>query len=98
MIKQTVKSYIRDEVETISRDEMKRLQVERLREGLARIAANVPFYGKRLTEAGITADAIRSLDDLARLPFTTKNDLRDNYPFGLLAVPMKDVIRVHASS
>src|ERR1051325_9074554 len=98
MIKQPVKSYIRDEVETISRDEMTALQIERLREGVGRVSKNIPFYREKLTQAGITADSIRSPDDLTRLPFTTKSDLRDNYPFGLLAVPMKEVIRVHASS
>jgi len=98
MIKQAVKSYIRDEVETISRGEMQRLQVERLRDGIERVSQNVPFYREKLAESGMTARNIRSLEDLARLPFTTKSDLRDNYPFGLLAVPMKQVIRVHASS
>jgi phenylacetate-CoA ligase len=58
----------------------------------------VPFYKKKLSEAGVTADSIRSLEDLDRLPFTTKADLRDNYPFDLVAVPMKEVIRLHASS
>jgi phenylacetate-CoA ligase len=58
----------------------------------------VPFYRKSLSEAGVSADIIRSLDDLARLPFTTKSDLRDDYPFGLLAVPTKEIIRVHGSS
>src|SRR6185436_16689350 len=63
-----------------------------------RVSKNVPFYRDRLAESGRTAGSIRSLEDLERLPFTTKSDLRDNYPFGLLAVPMKQVIRVHASS
>jgi phenylacetate-CoA ligase len=93
-----VKSYIRDQVETLPPQEMERLQVERLRAGVDRISKLVPFYRDKLVEAGVRADSIRSLDDLARLPFTTKNDLRDQYPYGLLAAPMKDVIRVHASS
>src|ERR1044071_1198336 len=93
-----VKSYIRDPVETISRPEIERLQIELLRVGVDRLSRSIPFYAEKLLEQRITHDGIRSLDDLARLPFTTKQDLRDNYPFGLLAVPMKEVIRVHASS
>jgi phenylacetate-CoA ligase len=77
---------------------MKKLQVERLRTCVERVSNVVPFYRAKLSEAGVTAESIRSLDDLARLPFTTKSDLRDHYPFDLLAVPMKEVIRVHASS
>jgi phenylacetate-CoA ligase len=77
--------------------DLERLQVERLRAGVERMSRAVPFYAKRLSDAG-SAAPIRSLDDLRRLPFTTKHDLRDHYPFGLLAAPMKDVIRLHASS
>mgnify|MGYP003694408905 CR=1 FL=1 len=98
MSKQDVRSYIWDEVETLPRPEMEKLQVERLRAGIDRVSKTVPFYKKKLSEAGVTADSIRSLEDLDRLPFTTKADLRDNYPFDLLAVPMKEVIRLHASS
>src|SRR5262249_12482816 len=90
--------YILDEIETISTPEMRRLQVERLRTGVERIARSVPFYGQRLAQAGVTARDIRSIEDLARLPFTTKSDLLDNYPIGLLAVPMNRVVRIHASS
>lgn len=86
------------EFETIPPPEMRRLQVERLRAGIDRVSGTVPFYRQKLAEAGVTASDIRSIDDLARLPFTTKNDLRDNYPFGLLAVPLSNVIRIHASS
>jgi phenylacetate-CoA ligase len=89
-------AYIRDEVETISPREIEQLQLQRLRAGIERLSKTVPFYREKLQ--GATADTIRSLEDLALLPFTTKQDLRDNYPFGLLAVPMKDVIRIHASS
>ena len=98
MSKRSVKSYIWDEVETLASREMEKLQVERLRAGVDRLSKTVPFYKDRLTQANVTADSIRSLEDLDRLPFTTKGDLRDNYPYGLVAVPMKDVIRVHASS
>src|SRR5215510_14819839 len=98
MSSQGVKSYIRDEVETVTPQEMERLQVERLRAGIERMSKAVPFYRAKLSESGVTADSIRSLEDLARLPFTTKHDLREHYPFGLLAVPMTEVVRVHASS
>jgi phenylacetate-CoA ligase len=93
-----VRSYIWDEVEAMSPRERERLQVERLRAGVDRVAKRVSFYNSKLNEAGVTADSIRSLEDLDRLPFTTKQDLRDHYPFGLVAVPMKEVIRLHASS
>ena len=98
MTKQDVRSYIWDDVEALPPQGMERLQVERLRAGIDRVSKTVPFYRNKLGEAGVTADGIRSLDDLNRFPFTTKADLRDNYPFGLVAVPMKEVIRVHASS
>jgi len=91
-------SYIWDPVEKISRAEMDRLQVERLRNGIERIAATVPFYREMPARSGMASQNINSLDDLRRFPFTTKSDLRDNYPFGLLAVPLREVTRVHASS
>jgi phenylacetate-CoA ligase len=91
-------SHIRDRVEAVSRREMELIQLERLRQGLDRVSTAVPFYRESLNEAGITAGDIRSIQDLGRLPFTTKEDLRDNYPFGMLAVPLKEVIRIHASS
>ena len=98
MSTQVVRSYIWDDVESLPSREMERLQLERLRAGVDRLSRTVPFYKNKLSEARVTADSIRSLEDLDRLPFTTKQDLRDNYPFGLVAVPMKEVIRVHASS
>src|SRR5262245_20205341 len=98
MSKQLVSSYIWDDVETLPQVDMEKLQVEGLRTGIDRVSKVVPFYKNKLGEAGVTADSIRSLEDLERLPFTTKADLRDNYPFGLVAVPMKEVIRLHASS
>ena len=95
---QAGQSYIGDEHETLSPREMQQVQLERLQKGVARVAAAVPFYTRKLSESGITPAGIRSLADLGQLPFTTKDDLRDHYPFGLLAVPMTDVIRIHASS
>ncbi|HEX5691018.1 MAG TPA: phenylacetate--CoA ligase, partial [Roseiflexaceae bacterium] len=90
--------YIWNPVEALPRNELERLQTERLRACVERVVANVPFYRERLAGSGISAADIRSIGDLARLPFTTKQDLRDNYPYDLLAVPMEQVVRVHASS
>jgi phenylacetate-CoA ligase len=86
------------EYETMSREQLRILQLERLKLTIERVYRNVPFYRQRFIEAGIKPSSIRTLEDLRRLPFTTKQDLRDNYPFGLFAVPMSDVVRVHASS
>ncbi|MBC7234920.1 MAG: phenylacetate--CoA ligase [Chloroflexi bacterium] len=86
------------EHETLSRSELEALQLERLQRQVANVYENVPFYRQALRERGILPADIRSLDDLPRLPFTVKNDFRDNYPFGLLAVPRRRLARVHASS
>lgn len=86
------------EIETLSRDGIAALQLERLRETVKRCEEMVPFYRKRLREHEITWKDIGSLDDIARLPFTTKEDLRENYPFGMFAVPVRDIVRIHASS
>jgi phenylacetate-CoA ligase len=91
-----VASAIWDLVEIISRDELERLQVERLKYQLARVKSLVPFYTNLFK--GIDPDTIQSISDLASLPFTNKQDLRDNYPFGLFATPMDEVVRIHASS
>lgn len=85
-------------IECEGRGEIKALQLERLKETVERIYSNVPYYKKKLDEARVTPDSIKSLDDLKRIPFTTKDDLRENYPFGLFASPMKDIVRIHASS
>ncbi len=84
--------------ETIQEDELKQLQLERLQSTLYRVGSHVPFYRKKFAELRFNHDDIRSLDDLRRLPFTIKQDLRDNYPYGLFAVPLRDVVRVHSSS
>ncbi len=84
--------------ETMPRKELEELQLERLKYQVARVYEKVPFYRQAFMERGITPSSIRSLADLARLPFTVKQDFRDNYPFGLLAVPMEQVVRLHASS
>ncbi|AOS82706.1 phenylacetate--CoA ligase [Chlorobaculum limnaeum] len=84
--------------ECMDRQRLTELQGERLRDMVERIYFNVPFYRAKLQEMGIEPGDIRSLEDLKKLPFTTKQDLRDNYPFGLFAVPQHDVVRLHASS
>ena len=93
-----MESPIWDPVETVSQDEMAALQAERLRDCLARLVARVPFYREKLGAMGVTPEDVHSLDHLASLPFTVKQDLRDTYPYGLFAVPMDDVVRIHASS
>jgi phenylacetate-CoA ligase len=84
--------------ESMNREEIEQLQLERLEATLNRVQRSVPFYRRRFAEAGFEADGLRSLHDLRCLPFTTKRDLRDNHPYGLFAVPLRDVVRVHASS
>ena len=87
-----------DKVELLSREEMATLQSERLRECVARVAANVPFYREKLAAMGVSAGDLQSVEDVRRLPFTVKQDLRDNYPYGLFAAPLSEVVRLHASS
>lgn len=84
--------------ECMSRDEMRALQGKRLHKIVEYVYHNVPFYRKRLQELDIRPDDIRTIDDITRLPYTTKQDLRDNYPFGLQAAPQSEIIRIHASS
>jgi len=86
------------EIETMPRDQLAALQLEKLRTIVRHAHANVDHYKKSFAAAGVSPDDLQSLDDLAKFPFTMKNDLRDNYPFGMFAVPREDVIRVHASS
>ncbi len=86
------------EKECMPREELEKLQLRRLKETVFKTYAFVPTYKEKLSQAGITAEDIRSLDDLKQLPFTTKQDLRDNYPFNLFAVPMSEVVRIHSSS
>ena len=86
------------EKETMSRADMNALQLERLKETVARVYEKVEPYRKKMDEAGVRPEDITSLDDLKRLPFVTKQDLRDNYPFGLFAVPKDELLRIHASS
>ncbi|MBI4796199.1 MAG: phenylacetate--CoA ligase [Deltaproteobacteria bacterium] len=90
---------IRDiENETRPREDLQALQLQRLQAVVERVYHLVPFYRRRLDEAGVKPEQIRTLDDLKRLPFTTKQDIRDNYPFGMFAAPMDQIVRIHASS
>ena len=87
-----------DKFECMPVKELQKFQLKKLKETVAWISEKIPFYKKKFKEMGITADDIKSLADITKLPFTVKNDLRDNYPFGLCAVPLKEVVRIHASS
>lgn len=89
--------YLDPEFETMSLEQIKALQVERLKATVAHCMNN-PIYKKRLEEAGVTPENIKSVDDIRRIPFTTKQDLRDNYPFGLASAPLTECVRLHSSS
>jgi len=84
--------------ETMPREDLEAIILRRLKATIDRVYTNVPFYRKKFEENNIKPDDIKSLDDLKQIPFTTKQDLRDNYPFGMFAVPMDNVVRIHASS
>ncbi len=84
--------------ECMSREEMRKVQSERLINTVKRVYHNVPFYREKMQKAGIEPGDIKSIDDLSKLPFTNKQDLRDTYPYGLFAVPMSEIVRIHASS
>lgn len=86
------------EIEAMPVEELRRLQLERLRDTVKQCEEMVPFYRKRFRDAGVSWKDIETLDDIQKLPFTSKDDLRDNYPFGLFAVPIRDIVRIHASS
>lgn len=86
------------EYETMPREALEAIQLRRLQTTVERVYANVPFYREKFREAGVTPADVKSLADLVRLPFTTKQDLRDNYPYGMFATPMDHVVRIHSSS
>ncbi|MCD7899187.1 MAG: phenylacetate--CoA ligase [Bacteroides sp.] len=85
-------------IECMDRESLRKIQSIRLKKIVEHVYHNTPFYRKKMQELGLTPDDINDLDDIAKLPFTTKDDLRDNYPFGLCAVPMSQIVRVHGSS
>lgn len=90
--------YYQPDIETMSREDLEALQLERLQALVKRVYQKIPFYKESFDKAGISPEDIKSLADLTKLPFTVKQDMRDAYPFGLFAVPRKDVVRVHCSS
>ncbi len=90
--------YWEPEKECMARKDLEQLQLERLQSTLNRVENHVPFYRKKFAELKINCDDFKSLDDLRRLPFTVKQDLRDNYPYGLFAVPQREIVRIHSSS
>ena len=90
--------YYQPEIETASREKMLALQSERLAATVRRVYENVPFYRNKMDELNVKPEDIQSVEDLNKLPFSYKKDLRDTYPYGLFAVPLKDVVRLHASS
>jgi phenylacetate-CoA ligase len=87
-----------EEYETMPRPALEALQLKRLQKLIARVYATVPYYAGKMDEAGVNPEDIKTLADIQKLPFTTKEDLRKNYPFGLFTVPMEEVVRIHASS
>ena len=89
--------YWQKELETMDRKDLEKLQLKKLKETIA-LAANAPYYKKIFEERGITPDSFQTLEDLQKLPFTTKDDLRNNYPFGLTAIPLQKCVRIHSSS
>lgn len=90
--------YYQPDIETMSRVDLEALQLERLQALVKRVYQKIPFYKESFDKAGVNPEDIKSLADLTKLPFTVKQDMRDAYPFGLFAVPRKDVVRVHCSS
>lgn len=90
--------YWQPEYETMNPEELKTLQLKRLQQSLKLVYDNVPFYKQKFKEAGITPDDIKTLEDIHKVPFTRKTDLRDNFPFGLFAAKLDDIVRIHSSS
>ena len=90
--------YWEENRECMSREDLEQLQLERLQSTIYRVTTHVPFYRNLFKEINLDPDGFRSLSELGSLPFTTKNDLRQNYPYGLFAVPLRDVVRIHSSS
>ena len=93
-----MKTFWNEKYETMPLEAMRQFQLEKLRETIAWVYERVPFYREKFEDMGLEPGDVESLEDITRLPFTVKDDLRDNYPFGLCAVPMEEVVQVHASS
>ena len=92
------RKYWNESIETASREQLDKMQLERLQKTVKHVYDNVPLYRERMDAAGVKPEDVKSLDDITKLPFTSKQDLRDTYPYGMFAVPMDDVVRLHASS
>ncbi|MBQ2450559.1 MAG: phenylacetate--CoA ligase, partial [Lachnospiraceae bacterium] len=92
------KRYYQSEIETMPVEEIKALQSERLVKQVKHVWDNVPYYRKKMEEKGVTPDDIKGIEDLHKLPFLTKDDLRDAYPYGLLGKPLKDCVRIQSTS
>ena len=90
--------YYQQEIETASREQLKQWQDERLVNQVKHVWENVPFYRQKMEDKGVTPDDIKGIEDLHKLPFVTKDDLREGYPYGLLAKPLKDCVRIHSTS
>ena len=90
--------YWNESIECMSREQLREIQSRRLKKIVSYVYHNTPFYRKKFQEMDLTPDDIQSIDDITKLPFTNKTDLRDTYPFGLAAVPMSQIVRIHASS
>lgn len=90
--------FFQKEIETMPREKIEELQLQRLKWLVKYCMDNIPFYNERLTKAGVTADKIKTLNDIEYIPYTTKADIRDTYPFGLFGQPIKNIVRIHASS
>ena len=93
-----MEKYYQQDIETASEEKLREIQSQKLVEQVKHVWDNVPYYRKKMEEKGITPDDIKSIDDLHKLPFLSKKDLRDAYPTGLLGVPMKDCVRIHSTS
>lgn len=90
--------FFQKDIEAMPRKQIEELQLKRLKWLVQYCSDNIPFYNKRLSEAGITAEKIKSISDIQYIPYTTKEDIRDTYPFGLFGQPLKKIVRIHASS
>lgn len=96
--REVLRLFFQKDIETMNRRDLEALQLERLKHIVDYCYNNVPFYHERLRQAGVTGDKIKTLSDVQYIPCTTKDDIRDNYPFQMLAQPMKKIVRIHASS
>ena len=90
--------YYQEEIECASREKIREIQNEKLKKQVQHVWDNVPYYRKKMEAKGITPADIQSIDDLHKLPFITKDDLRESYPYGLLGMPLKDCVRIQSTS